>query len=127
MNSESKGRVLLLDDDEAITMLFGAELTRVGWKVTAAEKPNVAFKFMTQIKFDFVIVDINLNCGVDGFQFVRSLRMNQKFENMPVIFLTAGSNSDHDVTRAKFLRASDFVLKPITPANFVARIQEVVG
>lgn len=124
---EKKGRVLIVDDDEAMLVLLRLAFREAGWEVEIASRPDLAQKVLAKEQIDLVVVDIQLNSIIDGFQFVRSLRGTHQFRNLPVVFLTGGNNSNQDVLRAKFLGASAYVLKPIRPVDFVQKISEVVN
>lgn len=127
MNDQFKGRVLVLDDDQAIINLLDATLFLGGWDVIQATSPKEAFKVLALRPIDFLIVDIQLNNKINGFDFVQELRASDHFKKLPVIFVTGQNFSDQDVKKAATLRATGYILKPFKPDSFLRRVRELVG
>lgn len=122
MNTELRPRVLLVDDEEAITSTLGPYLERAGFEVTIAGDGGEALERHAETRPDIVVSDV-LMPGVDGRQLVRRLRQSETWT--PVILLT---QVDEASERAAALDegADDYLGKPFLPSELVSRIRAVL-
>ncbi len=74
---------------------------------------------------ELVILDIMLPY-TDGFELLKHLRANAAWSNVPVIILTSRTR-EHDAVRAMSLGADDYLTKPFSPGELVARIRRRIG
>lgn len=120
MNSESL-KILLVDDEEAITENLSAFLERSGFQVITATNGEQALKMIQNAAPDIVIMDV-LMPVMDGRQALRQLRSAENW--IPVILLTQIGESTE---RAMALEegADDYLNKPFNPHELVARIRAV--
>ncbi|MCG3204165.1 MAG: Regulatory protein AtoC [Elusimicrobia bacterium] len=113
----SKGRILVVDDEPQVGMIFSKVLQSVGYEVVAAESGEEAVKKM-QTKPDVVFLDIKLP-GMDGVETLRRIRKNSP--DVPVVMMTAYQTVDSAVESMR-LGACDYLIKPLDNN----RIKEVV-
>ena len=117
-----KAHILLVDDDNEIRKLLGRYLTEQGFTVTlAASRREFVEKFDTGA-FDLIVLDVMLPDG-SGLDMCRNLRQ-QKF-TIPVILLTA-LKEEVDRIIGLEIGADDYMGKPFSPRELVARIRAVL-
>ena len=119
---ERPSRVLVVDDEENITFLLEATLRHFGFDVAVAKNGREALDAVRRFAPDLVLLDVMLP-DLDGFEVVRRLR----FEGgqVPVLFLTARDTLD-DKIRGLTLGGDDYVTKPFSVEEVVARIQAIL-
>ncbi len=113
----SKGRVLVVDDEPQVGMIFSKVLEAAGYEVVAAESGEEALKKMNT-KPNVVFLDIKLP-GMDGVETLRRIRKNAP--DLPVVMMTAYQTVDSAVESMR-LGACDYLIKPLDNS----RIKEVV-
>jgi DNA-binding response OmpR family regulator len=110
--------VLIVDDDAGIRQVLRIYLERDGHRVTDAADGTAALALAADRRFDLVLLDIMLP-GVDGFEVCRRLR---EIGDTPIILLTARSG-DSDKVIGLDLGADDYVIKPFSPRELMARVR----
>lgn len=89
----AKIRILVVDDEENIRLLYKEELTDAGYEVDTAKDAREAQKKIDIQKPDLITLDIRMP-GIDGIEFLRLFRENDK--TTPVVLCTAYSDYKHD-------------------------------
>jgi len=114
--------ILVVDDDKEIRPLLSALLSGEGYSVLSAANGDEMFTQMSQTRPDLILLDVMLP-GKDGFELCRQLRADP--EMPPVIMLTA---KDEEVDRVVGLElgADDYVVKPFSRRELLARIKAVL-
>ncbi|MGH9190685.1 MAG: response regulator transcription factor [Acidimicrobiales bacterium] len=112
-------RVLVVDDEENITFLLDSALRHFGFEVRVAQTGRAALSEMEQFGPDVVLLDVMLP-DLDGFDVVRRMRADGM--KAPVLFLTA-RDAVEDKVRGLTLGGDDYVTKPFSLEEVVARIQ----
>ena len=118
MDTQHTPRVLVVDDERAITDLVGIYLKNEGYEVTLAYNGADAASAILMQDFDLAILDIMLP-DIDGFELLRTIRANHTY---PVIMLTA-RDAQSDKIEGLTLGADDYVVKPFRPLELVARVK----
>ncbi|HUS61660.1 MAG TPA: response regulator transcription factor [Acidimicrobiales bacterium] len=121
-SEEPRGRVLVVDDAENITFLLDSALRHFGFDVKVAMTGNDALHAVASFAPDVVLLDVLLP-DIDGFEIVRRLR--QDGQKVPVLFLTARDGVD-DKVRGLTLGGDDYVTKPFSLEEVVARVQVIL-
>jgi DNA-binding response OmpR family regulator len=115
-------RILVVDDDPAILRLVSEKLERAGFEVFTATSGQHALDTIEMRGLPHLaIVDINMP-GIDGFEFSRTV---QKIADLPIILLTA-VDEEETVIRGIEHFAEDYVIKPFSPRELIARVQRVL-
>lgn len=113
-------RILIVEDDEAISNLININLNMVGYESKQEFDGIQAFETIKKENFDLIIMDIMLP-GIDGFKLMEKI----KDKNIPVIFLTA-KNSVIDKVKGLKLGAEDYMVKPFETIELLTRIEVVL-
>ena len=114
-------KVLVVDDEPSIVELIRFNLVREGFKVTAAYSGGGLLDRIRAERPDLVILDIMLP-GEDGLTICREIR---KESNLPIIMLTA-KDSETDKVLGLELGADDYITKPFSPRELIARVRAVL-
>jgi len=117
----SRGHILVVDDERAIRRLLRMYLSDAGFTVTEAADGVQALEQVRRGGIDLVLLDLNLP-EIDGFEVTRRMR---EIATVPVIMLTARAEEAHRVTGLE-LGADDYVTKPFSPLEVVARVKAVL-
>ena len=121
-----KQKVLVIEDDEAISALYGEKLTLEGFAVTRMLDGESGFSSALQEKPDCILLDIILP-EIDGFEVLRRLKADAKTSSIPVILLSNLSQPEH-VKRGKELGAVEYMVKAdYVPSQVVAKVRETIG
>lgn len=113
--------VLVVDDDPAIRDLLGDYLTGNDLRVTAVANGRDMLATFDRESIDLVVLDLRLP-GEEGLQLARSLRERA---NVPIVVLT-GRSEEADRVMGLELGADDYVTKPFSPRELLARIRAVL-
>ncbi|WP_018604943.1 phosphate regulon transcriptional regulator PhoB [Uliginosibacterium gangwonense] len=116
--------ILLVEDEPAIQELIAANLTRAGHTVLRAQDAEIATRIVRDALPDLVLLDWMLP-GQSGIEFARRLRGEERTRNVPIIMLTARSE-EHDKVLGLEIGADDYVTKPFSPRELMARIKAVL-
>src|SRR5437763_15097878 len=123
MEDHARGSVLVVDDEPTIAEVVARYLERAGYRTRVAGDGNQAIDVAASQRPDLVVLDLMLP-GIDGLVVMRRLR-EQDRSRIAVILLTAkGEESDRVIGLR--LGADDYVVKPFSPAELVARVDAVL-
>ena len=111
-------RVLIIEDEESIADLEKDYLEMSGFEVTVENRGDTGLKAALEEDFDIIILDLMLP-GTDGFEVCRRVR-EQK--NVPILMVSA-KKDDIDKIRGLGLGADDYMTKPFSPSELVARVK----
>jgi two-component system response regulator ResD len=128
MEEHSRGSVLVVDDEPTIAEVVSRYLERAGYRARIASDGLSAIESAAQQRPDLVVLDLMLP-GLDGLEVMRRLASlalrHPNRDRIAVILLTAkGEESDRVIGLR--LGADDYVVKPFSPAELVARVDAVL-
>jgi DNA-binding response OmpR family regulator len=118
---EAKKRVLVVDDEPKIVETVKLYLERDGFQAAGAADGRQALDRATTYRPDLIVLDLNLP-DMDGLEVCRSLR---RLSNVPIIMLT-GRGDEVDRIVGLEVGADDYVTKPFSPRELVARVKAVL-
>ncbi len=118
---ESRGSVLVVDDEPTIGEVVSRYLERAGYETRVACDGREALQLVGDRRPDLVVLDLMLP-GMDGLEVMRRLRER---DGVSVILLTAKGEASDRVIGLR-LGADDYVVKPFSPAELVARVDAVL-
>lgn len=112
--------ILVVDDEPRIRSLIEMYLIKEGYQVTALADGKSVLQEFRQLKPDLIVLDVNMP-GIDGLEVCRELR---KISDLPIIFVTA---RDEEIDRILGLElgGDDYLAKPFSPRELVARIKNI--
>src|SRR5947209_6451192 len=115
-------KLLLVDDEENLRSMLEAALRHLGFDVYSAANGRDALAAIPELQPDMVVLDVMMP-DLDGFEVCRRLRTEGS--KMPVLFLTA-KDSTEDKVRGLTLGGDDYLVKPFSLEELVARINAVL-
>ena len=118
----TKGKLLIVDDDPQIRQVLRIALAQAGYGVEEAGDGAEGLAKAQNGRFDLVVLDIGLP-ELDGLGVIRSLRQSS---DVPVLFLTAREDEIDRVLGFE-LGGDDYVVKPFSPRELVARIGAILS
>jgi two-component system sensor histidine kinase/response regulator len=119
--SEGLGTLLVVDDNEMNRDMLQRRLSREGYVVEVAEGGREALDRLSTQSFDLALLDVMMP-EVSGLDVLRTVRERYSLAELPVIMVTAKSQSD-DMVEALQLGANDYVTKPIDYPVLLARVR----
>jgi DNA-binding response OmpR family regulator len=122
VKSGSNGnRILLVDDEARVREVVAGYLAREGYRVQTAPEGESARRYLNEFQPDLVVLDLMLP-GVSGFDLLQEIRQRG---DLPVILLTARAEEVDRVSGLE-MGADDYVVKPFSPRELVARVRSVM-
>ena len=115
-------KILVVDDDQMSTKLVHFILSEEGYDVTSVDGPRGATAMIQRELPDLILLDVGMP-QISGFDFYQRLRQDDY--DIPVIFVTAKGELE-DKLHGLRLGADDYIVKPFSPAELLARIQAVL-
>ncbi len=120
-----RARILLAEDDEVTATVIQHRLTKAGLDVAHYSTGTEAYTGALERPADLVVSDIKMP-GIDGFELVRRLRQHPDYVDVPIILLST-MNREADIVRGLALGANDYVVKPFSPHELLARVERLLG
>jgi len=118
--------VLVAEDDPVTTKILLHRLSHEhGFRVVHADDGTAALAVAEREALDAAILDIRLP-GLDGLGVLARLREMPRYERLPILMLTS-LGSERDVVRGFELGADDYVVKPFSPAELIARVRRLLA
>jgi DNA-binding response OmpR family regulator len=116
--------ILAIEDDWTVRTVLEHTLASAGHDVDVASAIADARKLLTDGHYDMVLLDLNLPDG-NGFDLLRDIRKDLGF-TVPVLVLS-GLRQEDSVVRGLELGADDYVTKPFSPPELLARVSRCLG
>jgi two-component system phosphate regulon response regulator PhoB len=117
----SKGTVLIIDDERDLLELVGANLSREGFEVLTAPDGAAGLELARRKAPNLIILDLMMP-GMDGLEVCQQIRRMNGTRMIPIIILTAKA-AEADRVVGLELGADDYVTKPFSPRELVARVK----
>jgi len=116
--------IIIVDDEEDIVKLVSHHLKREGFKVKEFHNGRDFLSYIESVVPDLAVLDIMLP-GIDGLEICRILKNKSTTASVPIIMLTAKA-AEADVVVGLELGADDYIVKPFSPRELVARVKTVL-
>lgn len=116
--------ILVVEDEPAIQTLIAINLKRAGNAVVTALDAETALRLVNEALPDLILLDWMLP-GMSGLELARRLRSDPRTRQIPIIMLTARGD-ERDKVQGLEIGADDYVTKPFSPRELLARIQAVL-
>ena len=124
---ESGSRVLVADDDRIVRRIVVAKLSGLGYEVREAQDGQEALDLLVGGEVPDLLITDSLMPRMNGLELVRSIRSSPDgtLSVLPVIMLTS-RQGEHDVIEGLETGLDDYVTKPFSPDELVARVRTVL-
>src|SRR4249920_3301998 len=114
-------RILVVDDTPANIQSLSAILKAKGYQISVATNGKQALAAVDRVRPDLILLDVMMP-EMDGFETCRQLKASEQWRQIPVIFLTAKTDTA-DIVRGFELGAVDYVAKPFNAHELLARVK----
>lgn len=118
------GKILIVDDEPDIVELVKINLEKNGFDVISSYTGREIFNLFKKFSIDLVILDLMLP-DIDGLEICKILKSENETKNIPIIMLTA-KDTEIDKVLGLELGADDYITKPFSPRELVARVRAVL-
>jgi len=119
-----KAKILIVDDEQDLREILLYNLTEANYQVECAASAEEALSLLPG-DFQLILLDVMMP-GKDGFQLANELKSSPLTASIPIIFLTA-RDSEEDTLRGFGIGADDYVTKPFSPREVLARVGAVLS
>ena len=120
----AKEKILIVDDEEDIRELVRYNLSKEGYQTVCAATGEEALTINTEQRPDLIVLDLMLP-GIDGLEVTRHIRNSNEHGDTPIVMLTA-KGEEADVVTGLELGANDYISKPFSPRELIARIRAIL-
>jgi two-component system phosphate regulon response regulator PhoB len=118
-----KSNILVVEDEDAIREMLVMVLEQAGFQVMAVASAEEALQALAENLPDLILLDWMLP-GISGVELARRLKKEDSYSDLPIILLTA-RGEEEDKVRGLEIGADDYMTKPFSPKELVARIKAV--
>ena len=116
-------RILIVDDEETLCEVLKLNLENEGYEVDIAFSAEQALTYNLK-DYSLILLDIMMG-KISGVQMAKMLKANERTADIPIIFCTARDSED-DMVMGLNLGADDYIMKPYTVRNVIARVKSVL-
>ncbi|MBI3313687.1 MAG: response regulator [Candidatus Omnitrophica bacterium] len=120
----AKETVLVIEDEKNILELVKYNLEEAGFQVLTAQHGDTGLELARKQKASLIVLDLMLP-ETDGLEICKTLKQNEKTSAIPIIMLTAKSEETDKIIGLE-LGADDYLTKPFSPRELVARVRAVL-
>ena len=119
--ASKRKRVLVVEENDEVASVVRHRLEREGLEVLHFQNGTEALEAASRMDFSLAVLDVKIP-GMDGFELLCQLRKLSTFKDIPILMLTS-MGREADVVRGFDLGADDYILKPCSPVELLARIR----
>ncbi len=120
----TKEKILIVDDEQDLVKLIRYHLEKEGYKIISTFNGEDALFLARKERPELMILDLMLP-GIDGLEVCKKLKADQELAGTAIVMLTA-KGEEADITMGLKLGADDYMTKPFSPKELVARVQAVL-
>lgn len=113
-------KVIMVVDDTPSNLQYAMEVLEEKYKVVPVKSGSAAIATLSKISPDLILLDIDMP-EMDGFETLKSIKSNDAYSKIPVIFLTSHTDKENEIRGFKE-GAIDFIMKPFVPEIMLVRI-----
>ncbi|MFE8699527.1 PAS domain S-box protein [Cytobacillus sp. FJAT-54145] len=118
--------ILMVDDRQENLLALEAVLTSPQYRLIKAHSGEEALKWVLKEEFSVILMDVQMP-GLNGFDTVKLIRERKKSQDVPIIFITALSQTVENVLRGYSVGAIDYILKPLDPIILKCKVEGFVS
>lgn len=120
-----KPKILIVESNQHVSAIADLLLNRSGYQTHTIYNGELALCYIVQYEpVNLVLIDVDLP-AINGYVVVKKMRSDSRWKNVPVVFLSSKA-TEKEIVDCFDLGASDYILKPFLPAEFVARIKRLI-
>jgi DNA-binding response OmpR family regulator len=124
--AESKGKILIIEDDRYISKMYQLKLSLEGYEVQVAENGKQGVDKIKEMMPNIILLDI-LMPELDGFEVLKIVKADELTKDIPVLIMSNLGQEDH-IQKGMQLGAVGYIVKSqYTPSNVVGKIKEIIG
>ncbi len=120
----SRKKIVIVEDEPDILEVFSYNLKREGFEVATSLEGTSGLNLIQKTIPDLVLLDLMLP-GMDGLEICRALKADVKTQDIPIIMVTA-KGEESDIVLGLGMGADDYVTKPFSPKELIARVKAVL-
>ena len=125
MSQQTDMKFLIVDDFSTMRRIVRGLLKEIGYNnAEEAEDGAVALGMLNNIKFDFIVSDINMP-NMNGFELLSAVKKDASLKHIPVLMVTAEARKE-DIVRAAQDGAAGYIVKPFTKATLEEKVQKIM-
>ena len=124
MNTKKNYKILIAEDEESLAMLIDYNLIKDGYQTNIVKDGELVLSECQSFNPDLILLDWMLP-NISGIELCRRLRTQKKYNNVPIIMITA-MGEENDKIRGLETGADDYITKPFSFPELIARIQAVL-
>src|SRR5215470_17691630 len=121
----ARRKIIIVDDDRETREMLKMALELEGYEVAQAGNGLRLVSTLHVDRPDLILLDVMMS-WIDGFELCRSLKQNDEFRDIPVVFISGKTSAD-DVDRGIACGALDYFPKPLDVDRLLARVAELIG
>ncbi len=118
--------ILLVDDQEENLLALESSLEHSEYQLVRANSGEAALRYLLDHECAVILMDISMP-GMDGFETAQLIRNHPRYENIPIIFITAHYDSREEIFKGYELGALDYLVKPFDPYILRAKVQAFIN
>ncbi len=113
--------VLFFEDEKGIQLVLSKILSLDGYQVVRAENGEKGLEALQTERIDVILLDVMLP-GIDGFETCRRIKEQERYQDIPILFLTGRFAEKAYIAKGLSLGADDYMAKPFEPVELTARV-----
>ncbi len=113
--------MLIVDDNPQNLMVLGSILQKEGFKIAAAKDGKAAVELAHKVNPDMILMDIMMP-EMDGYQATKILKSEERYQNVPIIFLSAKTEAE-DIVEGFSAGGADYITKPFKKLELLIRVR----
>lgn len=118
-------KILVVEDEEILRNLYKELLEMKGYIVNTAEDGKRGLEFLENMRVDLILLDVNMP-ELDGEEFLKIIKSNDKLKKIPVLLITAISQIEK-ISKCLTMGAVGYIEKSSTPVEIMSKIEMVIG
>ena len=120
-----RNHILIAEDENHLAKLAIFKLEKEGFRVTWAHDGREAIDLLEREIPDIILLDVMMP-RLDGYQTIEEIKKNEKFNRIPVVFLSA-KGQQIDIAKGLAMGATDYIVKPFKPSDLVNRVRKILA
>jgi two-component system chemotaxis response regulator CheY len=125
MTQHTELKFLIVDDFSTMRRIVRGLLKEMGChNAEEAEDGVAALQMLRNVKFDFVVSDINMP-NMNGFDLLKAIKADPSLKHIPVLMVTAEARKE-DIVQAAQAGAAGYIVKPFTKATLEEKVQKIL-